>query len=212
MLIQSHSRWLAGVLLVSLLANIIFAIRLQFPQAWHQWRMAMIPAPQLTAEDRTRGPTDASTTVIVYTNYQCPYCARLNAELIALGAKLNFRWAYRHSVDQNQELAFKAAIAAECAGDQGRFWEYNDQVFAAGQTLNEESLHRIAEQLQLNMAGFAQCISAEKYKNRLLIAKQQAEDKKIYATPTYFINGKRHTGLKPNTELEQLIADANTKS
>lgn len=200
------------MLLVSLLANIIFAIRLQFPQEWHQWRLAMIPAPQLTAEDRIRGPVNASTTVIVYTNYQCPYCSRLNADLITLGTKLDFRWVYRHSVDQNQELAFKAAAAAECAGDQGKFWEYSDQVFAAGQNLSDESLQRIAEQLPLDIPDFAQCTDTGKYNERLLTSKQQAEDKKIYATPTYFINGKRHTGLKPYAELEQLIATARANS
>jgi hypothetical protein len=71
-LIQVHSKWLAGLLLVSLLANIVFAVRLQSPSAWQQLRLAMIPTPQLSAADPILGPADAATTVIVYTNYQCP--------------------------------------------------------------------------------------------------------------------------------------------
>ena len=109
-------------------------------------------------------------------------------------------------------LAFKAAMAAECADDQGKFWEYNDQVFASENTLNEELLRKIAEQLKLDMPDFAQCTNSEKYKNQLIAAKRQAEDKKITATPTYFINGKRHVGSKPYAELKNLVTTANTHS
>lgn len=212
-LIQSHSKWLAVLLAVSLLANVILAFRLQFPRTWHQWRLALVSAPQLTPADHVRGPADAPTTIIVYTNYQCSYCARLNADLIALETELDFRWAYRHYAEPGQ-VAFKDAAAAECAGAQGKFWEYSDRLFgsAAPQTQNEERLQQIAEQLQLGMKDFSQCTAAEKYKELLIVAKQRAvEDQKINATPTYFINGKRHIGLKPYAELKQLIAAAPTK-
>jgi protein-disulfide isomerase len=167
----------------------------------------------LTSTDHIRGPADAAATVIVYTNYQCSYCVRLNEDLNTLGKELGFRWIYRHYADQNQE-AFRAANAAECAGDQGRFWEYSDQLFGSGpQTLNEERLSLIADQLQLNMSGFSECMIGEKYKNRLITAKRQAaENQKINATPTYFINGRRHIGLKPYTELKQLVTAALTDS
>jgi protein-disulfide isomerase len=204
-MIRNQSKWLVGFLLVSVLTNIVFAVRMQFPFTWQRLRLAMIPAPQLMAADHIRGPEDAITTVIVYTNYQCSYCAKLNADLTTMSAELNFRWAYRHSTNQNQELAFKAAAAAECAADQGRFWEYNDQLFSALKTLKEEHLQQIAEQLKLNMADFAQCTGTGKYKDQLIAAGQQAEDKKIVATPTYFINGKRFVGTKPYAELKELL-------
>lgn len=210
---ESHVKWLVGLLLVSLLTNIVFAVRLQFPFAWQQLRLALIPSPQLTAADRIRGPAEAAATVIVYTNYQCPYCARLNADLTALAAEFEFRWVYRHYADQNQ-AAFKAAAAAECAGDQDQFWEYSDQLFnSPPQTLNEERLQQIAEQLKLDMRGFAECMSVEKYKDLLLAARRHAADnQKINATPTYFINGKRYIGLKPYHELKQLLTADRTNS
>lgn len=203
---KSHTKWLAGLLLVSLLTNIVFTVRLQFPFAWQRLHLALVPAPQLADIDRIRGPADATATIIVYTNYQCPYCARLNADLIALGAELKFRWVYRHYADPNQE-AFKAAVAAECAGDQGRFWEYSDLLFnPTQQTLNEERLQKIAQQLRMDIKGFTECTGRQKYKDSLLAARQQAaEDQKINATPTYFINGKRHIGLKSYVELKQLF-------
>ena len=186
-------------------------IRLQFPAAWQQWRLSLIPPPQLTAADHTRGPATAPT-VIVYTNYQCGFCARRNADLATLATELDFHLAYRHSVSENQPLAFKASAAAECAGDQGKFWEYNDQLFISAKTLNEQSLGEIAEQLKLDMAEFAQCTATEKYKDLLIAAKQEAEDKKIRATPTIFINGVRYIGAKPPAELKQLIVKAQTRT
>lgn len=199
--------------MVSLLTNIVFAVRLQFPFAWQQLRLALVPAPQLTATDHIRGPAHATVTIIVYTNYQCPYCSRLNRDLMALATEMDFRWVYRHYADPNQE-AFKAAAAAECAGNQGRFWDYSDQLFnSLSQTRHEKLLQQIAEQLKLDMRGFGECMSGEKYKDFLLAAKQHAaDDQKINATPTYFINGKRHIGLKPQEELKQLLASARTDS
>jgi protein-disulfide isomerase len=202
---QSHSRWLAGLLLISVLTNIVLAVKLQFPFAWQQLRLALIPAPQLTAADHVRGPADAATTIIIYTNYQCSFCARLNADLIKLSSELDFRWTYRHYTDESQE-AFKAATAAECAYDQGKFWEYNDQLFAATQTWDAASLQQIAEQLKLDMPVFIQCTGEEKYKEQLIASRQHAvENQKINATPTYFINGKRYKGLKPYAELRKLM-------
>jgi protein-disulfide isomerase len=212
-IINGHSKWLAGLLLISLLTNIVLIARLQFPFAWQQLRLALVPAPQLASADHIRGPAESAVTLIVYTNYQCHYCARLNADLIALMKELDFRWVYRHYAEQNQE-AFQAAVAAECAGDQGEFWEYSDQLFITDpRALNKERLQQIAEQLQLDMSGFTGCLAGEKYKDGLIAARLQAAGKqKISATPTFFINGKRHIGLKPYTELKQLVTAALTDS
>jgi protein-disulfide isomerase len=204
-MIRGQSKWLVGLLLLSLLTNVVLAIRLQYPAAWHRWRLAMIPPPQLTATDHMRGPANAATTLIVYTNYQCRYCSQLNTDLITLAEELDFRWAYRHHVDKNQALAFKAAEAAECAGEQDKFWEYSDQLFAAGKSLDEAGLPKIAEHLQLDMAGFAQCTSSGKHEERLIADQQAAAKQRISATPTYFINGKRHVGAKPYATLKQLL-------
>jgi protein-disulfide isomerase len=209
---KGTSKLLVGMLAASILTNIVFAARLYLPNAWHQLRLMMIPAPQLTADDYIRGPADATTTVIVYTNYQCPYCARLNADLTTLEAELGFRLTYRLYADQAQVMAFKAASAAQCAGDQGKFWEYGDQLFIDAKTLNEKDLPQIAEHLKLDVASFTQCITTEKYKDELLAAKQQAENIQINATPTYFINGKRYVGTKPLAQLKKLIVTAPTST
>lgn len=207
---QSHSKWLVGMLLVSILTNIVFAVRLHFPGVLQQLQLAFIPSPELTAVDHIRGSDKAATMVIVYTDYQCPYCLKLNEHLTALMPTLDFRLAYRHFTDpENRPLSFKAAEAAECAADQGRFWAYNDGLFQPGQQpLNDEHLKKLAQQLELDMAAFEQCLNTEKHKDKLAHGKRLAEAMKITATPTFFINGKRHIGLKPYEQLKQLLSTA----
>jgi protein-disulfide isomerase len=203
------SKLLVGMLVISLLTNIVFAVRLQYPGTWRQLRLAMAPSPQLTFTDHVRGPDDAAITVIIYTNYQCPYCAKLNENLTALATELDFRWSYRHYTDyQNQPLAFKAAMATECAGEQGQFWGYNDSLFSSPQLLSDDHLHHIAQQLNLDMTAFMQCTTLEKYRDALISTRQQARNYQITATPTYFINGKRVIGLKPYAELKQILISA----
>lgn len=204
---NSHSKWLVGMLFVSILTNIIFAVRLYFPDILRQLQLAFIPAPELTAVDHVRGPDKAAIMVIVYTDYQCPYCLKLNEHLKALMPALDFRLAYRHFADpENRPLSFKAAMAAECAADQGQFWTYSDKLFEPEQPLNDERLRSIAQQLELDMAPLEQCMSTEKHKDKLIQEKRQAETMKITATPTFFINGKRHIGLKPYEQLKQLLS------
>lgn len=200
------------MLLVSLLTNIVFAVRLHFPGVLQKLQLAFIPSPELTTTDHIRGPDKAATTVIVYTDYQCPYCAKLNEHLVSLMAELDFRLSYRHFTDpQNRPLSFKAAEAAECAADQGRFWAYSDGLFEPGQPLNDERLKKLAQQLELDMAPFEQCLHTEKHKDKLTQGKRLAEAIKIKATPTFFINGKRHIGLKPYEQLKPLLSVEVTK-
>lgn len=205
----SHSKWLAGILLVSILTNIVFAVKLYLPGALQQLQLAFTPSPELMAADHIRNPDKAATTVIVYTDYQCPYCLKLNEYLVSLMAELDFRLAYRHFTDpQGRPLSFKAAEAAECAADQGRFWAYSDGLFEPGHPLNDERLRHLAQQLELDITAFEQCLNTEKHKDKLAHGKRLAETMKITATPTFFINGKRHIGLKPYEQLKQLLSTA----
>lgn len=195
------------MLLVSILTNIVFAVRLYLPNILRELQLAFIPAPELTAADHVRGPDKSAITVIVYTDYQCPYCLKLNEHLMALMPALDFRLAYRHFADpEGRPLSFKAAAASECAGDQGKFWAYSDGLFQAERPINEERLKNLAQQLELDMTGFEQCMTIEKHKGKLIHNKQLADAMKISATPTFFINGKRHIGLKSYEQLKQLLS------
>lgn len=199
----------AGLLVVSVVTNIVLVARLHFPQALRQIRLAFVSAPELTPADHVRGPDTAKTVMVVYTNYQCPYCAQLNHTLLALMPERKFRLAYRHFSDpDDRPRSFKAAIAAECASDQNRFWEYNDRLFESDRSFDDEDLFGIAGQLTLDVNRFRQCVESKKYAGKIASDRKEAESKKVMATPTFYINGKRYEGSRPVEEMKQLLATA----
>jgi hypothetical protein len=201
---------LTGMLFVSILTNIILVTRLHFPQFFQQLRLVFVVPPRLEPSDHRRGPGAADTVVIVYTNYECFYCAELNRNLLALMSELDFQIVYRHFSDPvNRPLSFKAAWAAECAGEQNRFWEYNDRLFQPGQAFDSIGLSDIAGQLQLNTGQFQTCLADETYAGRISAQTKNAQAKKVIATPTFFVNGKRFEGVRPLDEMSQLLAASN---
>jgi protein-disulfide isomerase len=206
------NKLVVGMLLISIATNIVLATRLHFPQFFQQLRLALVAPPKLGPSDHTRGPAATGAVLIVYTNYQCPFCAELNRNLQALTNELDFQVAYRHLADPiSQPFAYKAAMGAECASEQNRFWEYNDRLFQPDQALDGEVLPGIARQLQLNMDQFQECLAVEKYAGKIVADTQSAEAKKVIATPTFFINGKRHEGSRPLAEMKQLLIAAINK-
>jgi protein-disulfide isomerase len=98
-------------------------------------------------------------------------------------------------------LAAKAAIAAECAGQQGKFWEYADALFENQEQINAKRfLHDLAERLNLDSSQFASCQNSD-MSGLVREESQKASALEIDATPTLFIGGKRYTGLLTLDEL-----------
>lgn len=198
---------LVGMLFVSILTNIILVTRLHFPQFYQQLRLVFVIPPRLEPSDHRRGPGTAETVFIVYTNYECGYCAELNRDLLALMSERDFQVAYRHFSDPiNRPLSFRAAWAAECAAEQNRFWEYSDRLFQPGQVFDDQGLSEIAGQLQLNTGQFQTCLADETYAGKVSAQTKDAQSKRIIATPTFFVNGRRYEGTRPLDEMRQLLA------
>lgn len=95
-----------------------------------------------------------------------------------------------------------ASLAAHCAGDQNKFWEYHDLLFAArtGENVGDfkrENLDKFAKQLNLNMDQFKQCVDSKKYADFLTAEKQEGQRNGVSSTPTIFVNGKPNAGFLP---------------
>jgi protein-disulfide isomerase len=99
-----------------------------------------------------------------------------------------------------------AAEASRCAGEQGKFWEYHDQLLAASK-LDKDALVEYARNLKLDDKQFGSCLTSEKYKAE--IEKDSAEGKKagVQGTPGFFINGVTLSGAQPADEFTRLIDD-----
>lgn len=105
------------------------------------------------------------------------------------------RFEYHHYAFLGQE-SLRAAEAAECANDQGMFWQYHDTLFLNQIAENagfwsEQFLIQMAVQLTLNEVEFTSCLTSGKYQSAVVAASQEARDRGVTGTPTLFINGER---------------------
>lgn len=148
-----------------------------------------------------KGPERAAVVLVEFTDYQCPYCARhfreTYDELLSSNAK-HLRYVVRNfPVSSLHPNAQKAAEAAECAFEQGRFWEYHNVLFQRSPVLPLDSLKRIAAQLGLNASRFGKCLDSGEKET---VVRQDVQDGRRYGvrgTPTFFINGRILVGAQP---------------
>ena len=103
--------------------------------------------------------------------------------------------------------AFKAAEAANCAQDQGRFWEYHDTLFANQDALGVEDLKRYAAALGLNAAEFDTCVDEGKFRDRVQQDMDEGIRYGVSSTPTIFINGRPVIGVASLEAYDRIIRE-----
>ena len=148
------------------------------------------------------GSPNAPVTIVSFSDYKCIHCRKMSNTLFQLHEQFPdaVQIVYRHFPLHAD--AQPLAEAALCAGDQNRFWEYHNLLFAAP-TIDKGDTQRIADQLGLDSTAFNACLSSRHHRARVLADIQEGRRLKISATPTSFINGIRLTGA---TNLQTLIA------
>jgi protein-disulfide isomerase len=156
------------------------------------------------------GPEDAPVTIVEFSDFQCPYCARFVSQTYPQ-IKQNYEGKIRF-VFLNFPLpatmhpnAQKAAEASECADDQGKFWEYHDLLFANQSALDAASLKSYAAQLGLDTATFNQCLDGGEKTAEVQKDSQDARSYGVGGTPAFFINGRLVSGAQPFSVFQQAI-------
>ncbi len=156
-----------------------------------------------------RGPKDAPITIVTFSDFQCPYCARLEKTLARLGERygeqLRIVWKDAPNLEFHKE-AMLAHQAARAAGEQGRFWEMHDQIFRRPYLLNRSMLDRYARELGLDMERFQTAVDSGKYQDA--IREEFAYGVSLAGpsgTPTVFINGRLIMGAYPYDVFRQII-------
>jgi protein-disulfide isomerase len=160
-------------------------------------------APQLrpadVSMDKSKGPQDAPVVVVEYADFQCPYCKqfatgpelRLRQQYVDTG---KVRFAFRHMAFIGPESLW-AAEAAECANEQGRFWDYHDKLFEkqGGEnsgTFSRDNLKSFAAELGLDTQQFNQCLDSDKYQAKVQQEIDEANRLGVRSTPSVFVNGQ----------------------
>lgn len=150
------------------------------------------PAASPPAPFNVLGPADAPLTIIEFTDLQCPYCARfaretfprLRREYVDTG---RLRYVSRDLPLPMHAQALPAAVASRCAGEQGRYWEYREALFAAQATLRSEPYARIAGELGLDVARLEACRRDPRQAAAVRADLELAQGNGIRSTPTFVI-------------------------
>ncbi len=160
-------------------------------------------------DDPALGPATAPVTIIEFSDYQCPYCRRwaeqVEGQLLkAYGDKI--RIVYRDfPLTQIHPEALPAAEAADCAGEQGKYWEYHDALFKQSQGLGQQAYLAYAKELGLNIDQFQQCLKEHRYRDEVEADARYAAQLGVRSTPTFFINGIPVVGAQPFSVFKQII-------
>ena len=160
---------------------------------------------------------DAALVVVEYADLQCSACRGAQATIVApllaqYGARI--RYEFKHFPLMGvHPLALEAAEAAECAGDQGRFWDYTDLAFARQPEMSHEKLLLWANELSLDAAPFEQCLASEEKRASVIAEYKEGLRMGVEGTPTFFVNGKKVQGKLPALQqaIEAALADVGLK-
>ncbi|MDD9995185.1 MAG: thioredoxin domain-containing protein [Dehalococcoidia bacterium] len=155
------------------------------------------------------GEPDAPVIVIEMTDYECPFCRRhrqqVLGDLIAeYGGRIRY-FSLHFPLTLIHPLAFGASEAAECAHDQGRFWEYNEAMFDSTARLVPETLTALAGDVGMDVAVFSQCLTSGSKRDVVVGDIQVGQRLGVRGTPTFFINGKLLSGARPLDIFRQAI-------
>ena len=164
----------------------------------------MIDAPRyelaLTASDPSLGSASAPVTIVEFSDFQCPFCQRVAPTLKRVretyGDKVRIVWK-DFPLTQIHPQAFKAGEAAHCAGEQGKYWDYHDRLFANQQALQPDDLKKYAAEMGLDAAKFNACVDTSKYGDRVREGVAQGSRLGVNSTPTVYVNGRMLSGAQP---------------
>lgn len=161
----------------------------------------------VTKTDPTRGAGKVE--VVEFSDFECPYCRQIEPVLKNLLTQFDGRVTliWKDFPLPNHQFAQSAAEAARCAGDQGKFWQYHDALFANQQALTPQDLKKHAGALGLDARAFSRCLDGGKYRAQIAGALQAAAPYVVPATPTVFINGRMVMGVAPQDTYARIISE-----
>jgi len=187
----------ASVLLIA--AAITFLYRSFFNVSALQNAELAVPADPLSLDGvPIRGSDDAGVVMVVFADFQCPFCSRFTRDVLP---EIEDRYvdaglvalAFRHLPLQIHPQAEQAAVYAECAGQQGRFWEMHDELFSQEQ-LDGDVLHTIQDSLELDAASFGACLDDQDVVRRIQDSVTEANDLGVTGTPAFFVGRRQKDG------------------
>lgn len=152
---------------------------------------------------RTKGPASAKVTIVEFSDFQCPACAKAQPILNEIREEFpgKVRIEFRHFPLGGHRWAKLSHQAAECAASQGDFWNFHDFLFNEQETWSrmDSPLKRfveVAREQNLDVDKFGACMTDQEVTERIMKDKNKGLEMQVRSTPTFFINGERFVGAK----------------
>lgn len=199
----------------------IVAVLVVGAMAWSTLPQAVgeIQAPDPITRSRvdfnTMGDPNAPVKIIEYADFQCPFCRNFteDTEKQLVEAYINtgkVYFEYRSFANFIGEESARAAEAAYCAGDQGKFWEMHDVIYAnqgaeRSGALRDQRLKAFAAYIKLDVTAFNECFDGGKHKARVSKDGADARTATVSSTPSFFVNGELIKGAQPFSIFQQTI-------
>lgn len=166
------------------------------------------PTAQVALGDSyVRGPKDAPVVIIEFADYECPYCRKFHPDMKKLEQEFpgKIAFAYKDFPLPMHKSAQKAAEAARCAGEQGRFWEYHDLLFETNSGLEPDHLKDYAHKLNLDSAKFDACLDSGEGSAAVKTDQEQGRELGITGTPSLFVNHHFYSGAINYASLREIV-------
>jgi protein-disulfide isomerase len=177
----------------------------QLGQSQPRRSSAPLVARVAVGDSPTLGMADAPLTLVEFSDYQCPFCRQFSEDTLP-ALKKNYidtgklRYVFRDfPIDQIHPQARKAAEAARCAGDEGKYWEMHGLLFQNQQGLHPERLQTYAEQLHLDTRAFGACLENAKYQARVQHNLTEGISAGVQGTPAFVLGKTRADGTVEGT-------------
>lgn len=168
---------------------------------------SVYPVP--IGDSATRGPADAPITIIAFSDFQCPFCARGHETMEELRSLYGdrIRFVFKHFPLPGHPAGVLASRASFAALDAGKFWEFHDAVFAFGSRFDGRDLLAIGSQLGISQVALEEAMTGEQHDAIIEADIDLAIRLGVTGTPAYFINGRPIVGARPLIDFRMLIAE-----
>jgi protein-disulfide isomerase len=169
--------------------------------------LLMPPAVDLNiAKAYTKGSQDAPVVFVEFADYECPYCQKVNPQIQQLKKEYGDKLAivYKDFPLPMHHSSEKAAEAARCAGEQGKFWEYHDVLFYSKQ-MDVDALKEHARVLKLNGEAFDTCLDSGSEAKAVKQDLEEGKDLGLTGTPSFFVNGHFFSGVVDYGTLKDMV-------
>jgi len=169
----------------------------------------LLQEPRLTvpAIGPSKGPEGAPVTIVEFSDFQCPYCSKASkvAEQVLTAYAGKVRLVFRDFPLPFHDKAQKAHEAGRCAGDQGKFWELHDWMFANQGKLDVPAIKEAAKGLGIDAAKFDACVDGGTYAAKVKADLEAGAEIGVNGTPAFYINGKQLAGAQDFEKFKEAI-------